>query len=99
MIRTLTNAELYAARKLGSKLTRALCDIAEARLAAGALDQEVLRQLGVGTFFPFIMDIEPKIEAMRNMVRANVPAAGPQQRWESERIGDPGVILGKLEPR
>lgn len=80
MIRILTDSEKYAARKLGSKLTRVLCDLAEAKTAAGALDQEVLRQLGAGTFFPFIMDIEPKIEAMRNMVRANVPAAGPQQR-------------------
>lgn len=96
----LTPCELYAARKLGSKLTRALSDLAEARTAAGALGQDVLRGLGAGTIFPLLTDFEPRILALRDAVRANVPASLTQQGWEARaderRLGEKGEVLDAL---
>lgn len=98
----LSPAEAYCARKLGSKLTRALMDLAEARTAAGALGQDVLRGLGVGTIFPLLTDIEPRILALRDAVRANVPASLTSQRWEANaderRLGERGEVLDALSP-
>jgi hypothetical protein len=98
--RILTSAEAYAARKMGSKLTRALADLAEARIAAAALGQDVLRDLGVGTIFPLLTDFEPRLAALRDAVRLRVPAALGAVKWEAaseeKRLGDPGAVLGKL---
>lgn len=99
--RTLTSAEFYAARKLGSKLTRALVDLAEARIAAAALGQDVLRDMGAGTIFPLLSDVEPRLAAFRDAIRASVPAALGAVKWEAaadeKRLGDAGAVLGKLE--
>jgi hypothetical protein len=80
--RELTPTELYTARKLGSKLTRAVHALNEARTAAGALGQDVLRELGIAHFFPEVTSLQARIQSMRDAVRDVVPAAEGTKSWE-----------------
>lgn len=86
--------EVFAARKLGSKITRALFSLDEAMQTAHALGQERLRLMSVPHLRPAMKAIVDQLRALRDGIRFAVPAtagiAAEDQREQA--LADPLVI-------
>lgn len=84
-MRELTSTEQYAARKMGSKLARALFALSEAQTAARALGQDCLREMDVAHFMPQCESLMRQVTELHRVVRAAAPAPGSVKQWEERR--------------